>query len=236
MQLEIIFENDQFIALNKPSGLLSIPDRLGQEISLKDILKEKYGSIYTVHRLDRDTSGIIVFAKTEESHKELSALFEGREMEKYYFGLVYGNMMNSEGSIDAPIMEHPGKATKMMTHAKGKISLTDYTVLESFRTYSWVRFRIHTGRTHQIRVHMQHIGHSIVCDEIYGDPKPLLLSSMKRNFKLSKTAAEERPILARLALHSQKLQFSLGGETYVLEAEIPKDLRAVLQQLRKWKG
>ena len=236
MQLEIIFENDQFIALNKPSGLLSIPDRLGQEISLKDILKEKYGSIYTVHRLDRDTSGIIVFAKTEESHKELSALFEGREMEKYYVGLVYGNMMNSEGSIDAPIMEHPGKATKMMTHAKGKISLTDYTVLESFRTYSWVRFRIHTGRTHQIRVHMQHIGHSIVCDEIYGDPKPLLLSSMKRNFKLSKTAAEERPILARLALHSQKLQFSLGGETYVLEAEIPKDLRAVLQQLRKWKG
>ena len=236
MQLEIIFENDQFIALNKPSGLLSIPDRLGQEISLKDILKEKYGSIYTVHRLDRDTSGIIVFAKTEESHKELSALFEGREMEKYYVGLVYGNMMNSEGSIDAPIMEHPGKATKMMTHAKGKISLTDYTVLESFRTYSWVRFRIHTGRTHQIRVHMQHIGHSIVCDEIYGDPKPLLLSSMKRNFKLSKTAAEERPILARLALHSQKLQFSLGGETYVLEAESPKDLRAVLQQLRKWKG
>ena len=177
-----------------------------------------------------------MFAKTEESHKELSALFEGREMEKYYVGLVYGNMMNSEGSIDAPIMEHPGKATKMMTHAKGKISLTDYTVLESFRTYSWVRFRIHTGRTHQIRVHMQHIGHSIVCDEIYGDPKPLLLSSMKRNFKLSKTAAEERPILARLALHSQKLQFSLGGETYVLEAEIPKDLRAVLQQLRKWKG
>ena len=177
MQLEIIFENDQFIALNKPSGLLSIPDRLGQEISLKDILKEKYGSIYTVHRLDRDTSGIIVFAKTEESHKELSALFEGREMEKYYVGLVYGNMMNSEGSIDAPIMEHPGKATKMMTHAKGKISLTDYTVLESFRTYSWVRFRIHTGRTHQIRVHMQHIGHSIVCDEIYGDPKPLLLGN-----------------------------------------------------------
>jgi 23S rRNA pseudouridine955/2504/2580 synthase/23S rRNA pseudouridine1911/1915/1917 synthase len=236
MHLEIIFENDQFIALNKPSGLLSIPDRLGQEISLKDILKEKYGSIYTVHRLDRDTSGIIVFAKTEESHKELSALFEGREMEKYYVGLVYGNMMNSEGSIDAPIMEHPGKATKMMTHAKGKISLTDYTVLESFRTYSWVRFRIHTGRTHQIRVHMQHIGHSIVCDEIYGDPKPLLLSSMKRNFKLSKTAEEERPILARLALHSQKLQFSLGGETYVLEAEIPKDLRAVLQQLKKWKG
>jgi 23S rRNA pseudouridine955/2504/2580 synthase/23S rRNA pseudouridine1911/1915/1917 synthase len=236
MHLDIIFENEQFIAINKPSGLLSIPDRLGQEISAKDLLKQKLGSIYTVHRLDRDTSGVIVFAKTEEAHKELSQLFEGREMEKYYVGLVYGQMMNSSGSIDAPIMEHPGKTTKMMTHAKGKLSLTDYEVLESFRLYSWVQFRIHTGRTHQIRVHMQHIGHSIVCDEIYGDAKPVLLSSLKKNFKLAKIAEEEKPILVRLALHSSRLKFTLGGETFELEAPLPKDLRAVLQQLRKWKG
>jgi 23S rRNA pseudouridine1911/1915/1917 synthase len=236
MHLDIIFENEQFIAINKPSGLLSIPDRLGQEISVKDLLKQKLGSIYTVHRLDRDTSGVIVFAKTEEAHKELSQLFEGREMEKYYVGLVYGQMMNASGSIDAPIMEHPGKTTKMMTHAKGKLSLTDYEVLESFRLYSWVQFRIHTGRTHQIRVHMQHIGHSIVCDEIYGDAKPVLLSSLKKNFKLAKIAEEEKPILSRLALHSYRLKFTLGGENFELEAPVPKDLRAVLQQLRKWKG
>lgn len=236
MHLDIIFENEQFIAINKPSGLLSIPDRLGQEISVKDLLKQKLGSIYTVHRLDRDTSGVIVFAKTEEAHKELSQLFEGREMEKYYVGLVYGQMMNPSGSIDAPIMEHPGKTTKMMTHAKGKVSLTDYEVLESFRLYSWVQFRIHTGRTHQIRVHMQHIGHSIVCDEIYGDAKPILLSSLKKNFKLAKIAEEEKPILSRLALHSYRLKFTLGRETFELEAPLPKDLRAVLQQLRKWKG
>lgn len=236
MQLDIIFENEQFIAINKPSGLLSIPDRLGQEISLKDILKEKYGSIYTVHRIDRDTSGIIIFAKNDESHKVFSQLFEGREMEKYYVGLVYGHMTTTSGSIDAPIMEHPGKATKMLTHAKGKASLTDYEVLESFRLYSWVQFRIHTGRTHQIRVHMQHIGHSIICDEIYGDKKPLLLSGLKKNFKLSKIAEEERPILSRLALHSQQLKFTLNNIEFDLRAEIPKDLRAVLQQLRKWKG
>lgn len=236
MHLDIIFENEQFIAINKPSGLLSIPDRLGQEISVKDLLKQKLGSIYTVHRLDRDTSGVIVFAKTEEAHKALSQLFEGREMEKYYVGLVYGQMMNTSGSIDAPIMEHPGKTTKMMTHAKGKVSLTDYEVLESFRLYSWVQFRIHTGRTHQIRVHMQHIGHSIVCDEIYGDAKPVLLSSLKKNFKLAKIAEEEKPILSRLALHSYQLKFTLDGETFELEAPLPKDLRAVLQQLRKWKG
>ena len=234
--MDIILDNDKFVAVNKPSGLLSIPDRLGQEVSLKDILKEKYGSIYTVHRLDRDTSGIIVFAKTEESHKVLSLLFEGREMEKYYVGLVYGNMMTPKGSIDAAIMEHPGKTTKMVTHIKGKTSLTDYEALESFRQYSWVQFRIHTGRTHRIRVHMQHIGHPIVCDEIYGDPKPILLSSLKKNFKLSRIAEEERPILARLALHSYRLRFTLGGETFDLEAEVPKDLRALLAQLRKWKA
>ncbi len=235
MQLDIIFENDTFIAINKPSGLLSIPDRLGQEESLKDILKQRKGEIYTVHRLDRDTSGVIVFAKTEEAHKQLSQLFEGREMEKYYQGLVYGQMVNLSGNIDSPIMEHPGKATRMMTHAKGKVSSTDYEVLESFRLYSWVEFRIHTGRTHQIRVHMQHIGHSIVCDEIYGDPKPMLLSALKKNFKLSKSAEEEKPILSRLALHSHRLKFVLNGETFELEAPLPKDLRAVLQQLRKLK-
>jgi 23S rRNA pseudouridine1911/1915/1917 synthase len=109
-------------------------------------------------------------------------------------------------------------------------------VLESFLLYSWVQFRIHTGRTHQIRVHMQHIGHSIVCDEIYGDAKPVLLSSLKKNFKLSKVAEEERPILSRLALHSYRLKFVLQDTTFDLEAEVPKDLRAVLQQLRKWKG
>ncbi len=236
MQLDIIFENEAFVAINKPSGLLSIPDRMGKDISLKDLLKERYESIYTVHRLDRDTSGIIVFAKTEEIHKDLSALFEGRDMDKFYLGLVYGNMMTPKGSIDAPIIEHPGKATKMMTHAKGKVSLTDYEVLESFRSYSWVQFQIHTGRTHQIRVHMQHIGHSIVCDAIYGDGKPLLLSALKKNFKLAKVADEERPILHRLALHSHKLNFTLNGENFQLEAEVPKDLRAVLQQIRKWKA
>jgi 23S rRNA pseudouridine955/2504/2580 synthase/23S rRNA pseudouridine1911/1915/1917 synthase len=236
MHVDIIFENDDFVAVNKPAALLSIPDRMGVERSLKDFLKERYGNIYTVHRLDRNTSGIIVFAKTEEAHKELSLLFESREMEKFYVGLVNGQMIYPAGTVDAPIMEHPGKTTKMITHVKGKPSITDYEVLESFRLYSWVQFQIHTGRTHQIRVHMQHLGHSIVCDEIYGDPKPILLSSIKRNFKLAKLAEEEKPILSRLGLHSHRLNFTLKGKAYNLEAPIPKDLKALLQQLKKWKG
>lgn len=235
MRPDIIFENSFFVAVNKPSGLLSIPDRLGQEPSLKDFLKSRYEQIYTVHRLDKDTSGIIVFAKDEDSHKQLSRLFEGREVEKFYLGLVHGKLMNESGSIDAAIMEHPGKIGKMITHVKGKHSLTDYTVLESFRSYSWLQFQIHTGRTHQIRVHMQHLGHPIVCDELYGDPSPVLLSALKKKFKLSKHDEQERPLMNRLALHSYKLNFTFSGEKFELEAEVPKDLRAMLAQLRKLK-
>ena len=236
MKLDIIFENDYFVAINKPSGLLSIPDRFGKEVSLKDLLKEKYGNIFTVHRLDKDTSGVIVFAKDEITHKELSQLFEGRDIEKFYLGLVHGTLMTPKGTIDASMMEHPPKNGTMVTHIKGKAALTDYEVVEPFRSFSWMQFQIHTGRTHQIRVHMKHIGHSIVCDSLYGDGKPVLLSGIKRNFKLAKAADEERAILSRLALHSWKIKFSLNNELFSFEAEVPKDIRALLQQLRKWKG
>lgn len=230
---EIIFENEHFVALNKPSGLLSVPDRMQSELSLKDMLIQQYGTIYTVHRLDKGTSGVIVFAKDEVTHKQLSQLFEGRNVEKYYAGLVNGQMINEKGSVDAPIMEHPGKNGKMVISPKGKASLTDYEVLESFKLFSWLKFRIHTGRTHQIRIHMQHIGHSIVCDELYGTGDPILLSVLKRKFHLSKKEDSERPLLARLALHAYLLKLELDGQHYEFEAELPKDLKAVIQQLRK---
>ena len=236
MKLDVLVENEWFIAINKPSGMLSIPDRMQSEVSLKDILIERYGSIYTVHRLDKDTSGIIVFAKDEVTHKQLSQLFEGREVQKFYVGLVNGKLFNPKGSIDAAIMEHPAKNGTMVIHAKGKPSLTDYEVLEDFGIYSWVQFQIHTGRTHQIRVHTKYLGNSIACDSLYGDGKPVLISSLKKKFNLAKKEEEERPILARLGLHSYRLQFTLNGEDFTIEAEPPKDLRALLQQLRQWKG
>jgi 23S rRNA pseudouridine1911/1915/1917 synthase len=236
-KLDILFEDDAFVAINKPAGLLSIPDREGKEPSLKSILREKYGNIFTVHRLDRETSGVIVFAKTEAMHKYLSGIFEDREVEKIYQGLVQGSLPQQQGSIDLPIMEHPTKPGLMVTNRRGKASLTDYQVLEDLGLYSLVEFRIHTGRTHQIRVHMQSLGHSIVCDEGYGDAHPVFLSSIKRNFKLSKAEEAERPILARLALHAARLRFTdPAGTTHTLEAPLPKDLRALLQQLKKWKG
>ncbi|MFY7899799.1 MAG: RluA family pseudouridine synthase [Chitinophagaceae bacterium] len=234
-QLEIIFENDFFIAINKPSGMLSIPDRMQSEVSLKDILQKKYQHIYTVHRLDKDTSGVIVFAKDETTHKQLSMLFEGREVEKYYYGLVNGTLINDKGTIETGIMEHPAKNGTMITHVKGKLAITDYEVAESFGIYSWIKFQIHTGRTHQIRVHSKHIGNSIACDVLYGDGKPIYISSLKKNYHLSKKEEQEKPILNRLGLHSSTLIFELNNERFHLEAPLPKDLRALLQQLHKWK-
>jgi len=233
---EIIFENAAFIAINKPAGMLSIPDRKGEEPSLKSWLREKYGNIFTVHRLDRETSGVIVFAKDEATHKFLSEAFEHRDVEKLYQGLVQGSLAEGKGTIDFPIMEHPTKLGTMVVNRRGKASVTDYEVLEDMGLYSLVQFRIHTGRTHQIRVHMQALGHPIVCDELYGDARPVLLSSFKRNFKLSKDAEAERPILSRLALHSHLLHFQdADGEFHTLEAPLPKDMRALVQQLKKWK-
>jgi 23S rRNA pseudouridine1911/1915/1917 synthase len=234
---EIIFENDFFVAINKPAGLLSVPDREGKETSLKSLLREKYGNIWVVHRLDRETSGVILFAKDEVTHQYLSKVFEERSVEKIYAGLVQGTLAESKGSIDLPIMEHPAKPGVMVVNKKGKASLTDYEVLEDLGLYSLVQFRIHTGRTHQIRVHMQALGHPIVCDGTYGDGKPVFISSIKRNYKLSKTEEHERPILNRMALHSQLLHFQdQQGEFHTLEAPLPKDLRALMQQLKKWKG
>ncbi len=231
---EVIFENDSFIAINKPAGLLSIPDRVQSEPSLKDMLLEKYGSIFTVHRLDKDTSGIILVAKTEAAHKYFSRLFEERKIEKYYQGLVIGCPAQKKGTLDAPISEHPTQKGLMVVHRKGKPSVTDYEVLEDLKQFSLIQFQLHTGRTHQIRVHCRNMGHPLACDELYGDGKPILLSSLKKKFKLSRHDEEERPMLNRLALHSYRLKFTDNdGKPIDLEAELPKDIRALIQQLKK---
>lgn len=232
--LEILFEDEDMIVINKPAGVLSIPDRFGKELSIKSLLQDKYGSIFTVHRLDQSTSGLIIFAKHAEAHKELSVLFEGRTIEKKYLGLVMGRP-EATGKIEAAIMEHPIKKGQMYIHVKGKPALTTYEVVTYYKRYALVSFQIHTGRTHQIRVHAKQIGHPIVADEIYGDGEKLLLSSIKKkNFKLSKSEDEEKPLLARHALHAHTLKLVFKGKEFSFEAPLPKDLAATIKQLDKW--
>ena len=221
--LSVIFENDEFIAINKPAGMLTIPDRHDEKIaSLYKRLQQQYEKIFIVHRLDKETSGLILFAKNEASHKHLSQLFEHRGVEKYYAALVLGSLQNKSGTINEPLMEHPVQKGLMAINKKGKPSVTDYEVLEDFGIYSLVKFRLHTGRTHQIRVHMKHIGHAIACDDLYGNGKSILLSSFKKKYKLSQHDEVERPLLGRLALHSSQLKFSMHDTSYDLEAHCLK--------------
>jgi 23S rRNA pseudouridine1911/1915/1917 synthase len=230
----IVFENDDFVAINKPAGLLTIPDREQSERSLKELLINKYGSIFTVHRLDKDTSGLVLFAKNEAAHKYFSRLFEERKIEKYYLGIVHGSPENTSGTIDAPIAEHGVHKGMMTVNRNGKPSQTSYEVLEANPNFSLVSFQLHTGRTHQIRVHSKNIGHPLTCDPLYGDGKPVLLSNIKKRFKLSKHDEEERPMINRLALHSYKLIFNNEqNEPVELVAEMPKEFRALMQQLKK---
>lgn len=234
----IIKETPDFVVLNKPAGMLTIPDRHDNQLqSLQGLLKKHYGEIFTVHRLDKDTSGIILFAKNETAHKYYSQLFESRHVKKFYMGLVNGQLLTPSGSVDEPIMEHPVQKGKMVTNKKGKASLTDYEVVEAFGLYSLVKLQIHTGRTHQIRVHMKHIGHPIAVDELYGTNAPIFLSAIKKNYKLGKNTEEERPLLSRLALHAWQLHFKdQQGEEHIVEAPLPKDIQAVVTQLRKNSG
>lgn len=235
MKLDIIYEDDDLVIINKPSGMLVIPDRFNSEIpSINRELDKIYGKIFVVHRIDRGTSGVLCFAKNEEAHKYMSNLFQQHHVEKYYLGLVGGRVIPESGTITAAIAEHPTQKGKMVTTKKGKASITDYQVIEQWPLYSLVQFRIHTGRTHQIRVHMQSIGHPIVCDELYGDEKPFMLSSIKKKYNPTKNE-DERPLLSRLALHASKLVFKKAdGKAIVAEAPLPKDMGAVVNQLNKW--
>ena len=233
---EIVFVNDDLVAVNKPSGWLSIPDRHDHElISVKTWLEAKGDKVFIIHRIDKDTSGLIVFAKNAEAHKYYNTLFQNRNLEKTYFGLTAGTFNHEHGVCDQPIEEHPVVAGKMRVGRKGKPALTHYFVEEQFKGFSLMRFVIETGRTHQIRVHMQNIGHPLACDPLYGSADFIKLSSFKKKFNLSKKDEEERPLLARLALHAYSLSFvDRQGVEITLTAPLSKDLEACLKQMRKW--
>jgi 23S rRNA pseudouridine1911/1915/1917 synthase len=237
MKIEILYEDDDLLLVNKPAGMLVIPDRFDHtQASLNKVLEAQLKQkAWVVHRLDRDTSGVVCFAKSEAYHKYLSKAFEERDINKFYAGIVTGIVLPEQGRIENMIAEHPYVAGKMIVAKKGKLSVTDYRVAEQWPLYALMQFQIHTGRTHQIRVHMQSIGHPIVCDELYGDGKPFYLSSVKRKYNQGKYEEEERPLLSRLALHAYKLEFEKeDGKLISVEAPLPKDMAAMVNQLNKW--
>ena len=230
-------EDEELIGLNKPPGLLVLPDRYNELLpNLYRLLADELGSAFIVHRIDRDTSGVVVFAKTLESHAALNAQFQTRRVAKIYLGLVQGQPSPNEGVIELALTEDEARRGRMRVARRGgKPSQTRYRVLESLGEFSVLELKPLTGRTHQIRVHLAGIGHPIVGDPLYGDGQPFFLSSVKRSYRSSE---EEKPLLRRTGLHARRLQFThpKTGAAIDLEAELPKDLRSTIRALRKYAG
>lgn len=233
---ELLHEDADIIVVNKTSGVLSIPDRFDtNRPNLQTLLGEVYGDIFTVHRLDKETSGVICFARNEEAHRHLSMQFEQREVEKIYYALVEGRLAN-EGKIDAPIAYHPYIKGKMVTNKRGKPSLTLYKALERFKNYTLAEANIKTGRMHQIRVHFASINHPLAIDSMYGRKGEFRLSEIKRKRYNIGRDQEERPLMSRTTLHAHRLRITQpsSGKVLYFEADLHKDFNAVLKQLRKW--
>lgn len=237
---KILYQDDHLLVVNKAAGLLSIPDRYQHDKkNLQSLIKQKFGEAYLVHRIDRDTSGLMIFALNEEVHRELSLAFENRKVQKIYNALVLGVPNPPEGRIDTLITNSEAAKNKMIVYKKGKRSITDYRLIEHYgHRYSLLEINILTGRTHQIRVHMQHIGHPLMVDPLYGKASTFKLSEIKkRNYRLAKFE-EEKPLLSRHTLHARRLSFihPVTQQKLSVEADLPKDMKAVINQCRKILG
>lgn len=235
--VDIIWEDEHIVVVNKAAGMLSIADRFDADApNLKAMLKQKYGDIWTVHRIDRDTSGLLCFAKSATAHQGLSLQFSKHQVEKKYLAICNGFPIKEQGTIAYALAESTKKRGRYVTSNKGKEAITHYQLIEKFAAHSLIELAIETGRTHQIRVHLQAISCPILADPLYSPKAAFFVSSVKgKKFNTAKYT-QERPILSRTALHASALglQHPITGEKLFLEAPMPKDMRASLQQLRKW--
>ena len=237
--IDFIFENENLIVVNKPAHLPVIPDRLGTyNYNLRDLIanflrKEgKLSDVWVIHRLDTDTTGLVLFARNESYHQLMNTMFENREVEKIYLALVSGKLPSQEGIINKPILK---TVRRMAVHEKGKPSITSYKLLEEFDNYSLVQLKPLTGRTHQLRVHLKSINNPLIIDPLYNKKEAFYLSEIKKNFH-HKQSDEPRPLCSRLTLHAQRISFidPLSKQRVEFEADVPKDFMAVLKSLRKY--
>lgn len=234
--LDVIYEDDGLVVVNKPAGMVVHPARGNWTGTLTSALAYRFRSLSDVggptrpgivHRLDRDTSGVIVVAKTNAVHLHLAEQFQNRTVEKEYFAITAGRVDRDRDVIDAPIGRHPYQRDKMAIredHVTSKSASTFYEVLSRCGRYCQVRVRPKTGRTHQIRVHLAHIGCPILCDRLYaGHAEVSELSLDPKN-------GSDRILLNRQALHARKLTFHnpQTDQTTTFEAPIPDDLVRVI--------
>ena len=224
--LDIVYEDEDVVVVNKPRGMVVHPAPGHPDGTLVNALMYHCGDSLSgvggekrpgiVHRIDKDTSGLLIVAKNDAAHLALSAQLSDRSLSRVYRAVVTGNLKQDSGTIDAPIGRHPNDRKKMaVTHQNSRNAVTHWSVLERYRGYTHVRCKLETGRTHQIRVHMAHIGHPLLGDEVYGHAK-----------------LPEKGLIGQ-CLHAKELQFihPRTGEAFHLDTELPDYFKDVLTRL-----
>lgn len=243
--LDIVYEDGELIVLNKPPGMVVHPGHGNYSGTLINALIYHFENLPNnssdrpglVHRIDKDTSGLLVVAKTEESMTHLSRQFFNKTSEREYVALVWGNVDEDEGTIEGHIGRHPKNRLQNTVFEgddedKGKPAITHYKVLERLGYVTLVSCKLETGRTHQIRVHMKHIGHTLFNDERYGGDRILKGTTFSKYKQFVENCFK---ILPRQALHAKTLGFEhpKTGELLRFDSELPEDLT---QCIEKWRN
>lgn len=242
--INIVFEDDQVLVVDKIAGMVVHPGHGNYTGTLVNALKYHFDNLPNlsseldrpglVHRIDKETSGLLVIAKTEFAMNHLAKQFHDRTTQRRYIALVWGNVEEEKGKIETYIGRHPKDRTQMAVYedeSQGKLAITHYKVLERLGYVTVLECRLETGRTHQIRVHMKHIGHILFNDEKYGGNKILKGTSFSKYKQFVENCFKLCP---RQALHAQTLGFEhpTTGKKMFFESEIPDDIQALLEKWR----
>jgi len=229
--LDIVHEDEALLVINKPAGLVVHPGAGNPAHTLQNALLAHDAALASVpraglvHRLDKDTSGLLVVARTPETHLQLVSMLQRREIRREYLALVLGKP-TSGGTIDEPIGRHRSVRTRMAVRRDGREAVTHFRIEERFRAHTLLRVQLETGRTHQIRVHLAHIGFPIVGDGVYGGRRRLIAGA-------DEAMRAALAAFRRQALHAQRLSFDhpATGKHHTFEAPLPEDLSALLEAL-----
>lgn len=244
--LDIVYEDEALVVVNKPAGMVVHPGHGNYSGTLINALTYHFENLPNnssnrpglVHRIDKDTSGLLVIAKTENAMTDLAKQFFDKSTEREYVALVWGNVENDEGIIEGNIGRHPKNRLQNTVFEgdekeQGKPAITRYKVLERLGYVTLVSCRLETGRTHQIRVHMKHIGHTLFNDERYGGDKILKGTTFTKYKQFVENCFK---VLPRQALHARTLGFihPISGEFMRFESSIPEDMETCLEKWRNY--